>query len=151
MLLRMVVSGIIQLPPCTCRPSSSPWDPGPTAALWRGSVLGDVPQCLIDTFLAPRLFWSVTMAIRCLNGVLVNLFTIPIITFSNPGWLWQLCVAHLCLIWSALPQQYIGRSPSCAPPALLCSRNAANWDACGEWGLARGHCPCQPSQNSLQG
>lgn len=40
---------------------------------------------LIDTFLVPRLFWSVTMAIPCLNRVLVNLFTIPIITFSNPG------------------------------------------------------------------
>lgn len=57
----------------------------------RGSIPG-VPAApplplppLIDTFLLPRLFWSVTMAIPCLNGVLVNLFTIPIITFSNPG------------------------------------------------------------------
>lgn len=69
----------------------SPWSLAPGIPPPEGSVPGapTAPSLplppLIDTFLLPRLFWSVTMAIPCLNRVLVNLFTIPIITFSNPG------------------------------------------------------------------
>lgn len=64
-------------------PHSLPPAPGRDPRSTRGPFPRLPPR--IDPFLIPRLFWAVTMAMPCLNRVLVNLFTIPIITFPNPG------------------------------------------------------------------